>query len=70
VLASEGRAARLLRGSELHELNASEVGVIEVELNFAVAADLRLCAVRPFAVIIAEEADGVLHADNAQRSGP
>lgn len=63
MFASEGRAAGLLRGSELHELYPGEVGVEEVELDLAIAANLALCAVSPFAVIVAEDADGVFHAD-------
>src|ERR1700727_778127 len=66
VLAGKGRTAGLLRGDELHELDASLVGVVEVELDFAVAAHLTFGAVGPFAVIAGQSDDSVRHADDAE----
>ena len=63
----EGRAAGLLGGRELHELDASLIGVEEVELHFAVAANLGLAAVGAFAVVAGERGDGVLHLGDAER---
>jgi hypothetical protein len=40
VRASEFGAARFLGGGEFHEFDAGQVGVVEVELPFAVSADL------------------------------
>lgn len=51
VLAGKGRAAGLLRWGELHEFDACLVGVVEVELDLAVAAHLGLGAVGSFAVV-------------------
>src|SRR2546430_150435 len=54
-----GIAARGLRGFELHELDAGEVGVIDVEGPFAVAADLGL--VGGLEAVSAEASDGALN---------
>ena len=61
MLASEWRAAGLLCWSELHELDTGLVGVEEIQLDFAVATDLRFGAVGAFAVILRKCRDSVAH---------
>src|SRR2546429_8978230 len=41
------RAAGLLRGCEFHEFNAGVVGIVGIELPFAVAADFGLFVAGP-----------------------
>ena len=40
IIRRERRAARLLAGVEVHQLHANSIGVVEVELAFAIFADL------------------------------
>ena len=66
MLSCEGRAAGLLRRSELHELDPGLIGVEEIELDLAVAAYLGLGTVGALAVVAGERDDNVVHVRGAE----
>jgi hypothetical protein len=66
MLAGEVGAAGFFGGLELHEFDASQVGVVEVELNLAVAPHLGLGAVGTLAVVGSEGLDCVAHVGDAE----
>jgi hypothetical protein len=51
VFAHKGSAAGFLGGREFHKLHPGMIRIVEVELHFAIAADLGLGAVGPFAFV-------------------
>src|SRR5271165_5782115 len=61
------RAARGLHRVELHELDAGSVGIVEVELPFAVAAELLLLVFAGLPAARAQQLGGVANRRNAQR---